>query len=105
MNEPSDDPVFRSARREALVALVVWAAATAWSVGYCAMSGYGQSDEPLAFVLWFPEWVFWGIVAPWLVCVVISIWYAFVLMRDEDLGANEQDGDEDPFQAMERNDG
>jgi len=105
MNRPADDPVFRSARREALVALVVWAVATAWSVGYCALAGYGQSGETLSFVLWFPDWVFWGIVAPWLACVVISMWYAFVLMRDEDLGADDQDEEEDLYRPPERTDG
>jgi len=100
MNRPAADPVFTSARREALVALCIWVAATAWSVGYCAMHGYGRTAESLTFVLWFPDWIFWGIVAPWLVCVAVSIWYAFVLMRDEDLGSNEQDDDEDPFQPQ-----
>ena len=84
---------------------MVWAAATIWSVGYCARAGYGQSTEPLSFVLWFPAWVFWGVVAPWLACIVVSLWYAFVLMRDEDLGANELDDETDLFQAPERDNG
>ena len=99
MSRPAEDPVLTSARREALVALAVWAAATAWSVGYCALNGYDRAAESLSFVLWFPDWVFWGIVAPWLVCIAVSIWYAFALMRDEDLGSNEE-GDEE-FAARE----
>ena len=87
------------------MALLVWAAATAWSVGYCAAHGYGQSAEPLTFVLWFPAWVFWGVVAPWLVCIVVSLWYALVLMRDEDLGADEQEDDEALSPAPEHTDG
>jgi hypothetical protein len=77
-----------------LVAIAVWAAAVAWSVGYCARYGYNRAPESVSFVLWFPDWVFWGIVAPWLVCIVISMWYAFALMRDEDLGSNEEGDDE-----------
>ncbi len=105
MPRPALDPVFVSARREALVAALVWAAATAWSVGYCARYGYGRSVESLSFVLWFPDWVFWGIVAPWLVCIVISLWFALSFMSDEDLGTNDQDEDADPFQPRETHDG
>lgn len=105
MSRPVEDPVFVSARREALVAALVWAAATAWSVGYSALHGYGRSAESLTFVLWFPDWIFWGIVVPWLACIVVSIWFAFGYMRDEDLGTNDQDEDADPFQPREQHDG
>ncbi len=91
MNPPSADPVFVSARREAIVAMAVWAVATAYSVGYCALYGYGRAPESLTYVLWFPDWIFWGVVAPWLACILVSLWFAFVFMRDEDLGSNEQD--------------
>jgi hypothetical protein len=104
MNRPAADPVFLSARREALVAFVVWAFALAWSVGYCAVNGYHRTAESLTFVLWFPDWVFWGIVVPWLACVVVSIWFAFGLMRDEDLGSNEQGDDEQAFSEPEHRD-
>jgi hypothetical protein len=105
MNRPAADPVFLSARREAIVAVAIWAVATAYSVGYCSLYGYGRSPESLTFVLWFPDWIFWGIVTPWLVCVVASMWFAFVLMRDEDLGSNDQNEDDDPFQPQERDHG
>ncbi|MBI2824248.1 MAG: hypothetical protein HYX69_06140 [Planctomycetia bacterium] len=93
---PPEDPVLTSSRREALVVLVVWVVATAWSVGYCALAGYGRDPASLTFVLWFPDWVFWGIVAPWFVCIAISLWFALVFMRDEDLGSSadaDADGD------------
>lgn len=105
MNHPVEDPVVQSARREAWVAVVVWAMATAWSVGYCALHGYGRTVDSLTYVLWFPDWIFWGIVAPWLTCVVVSLWYALAFMRDEDLGANDQEADDDPFQPGERDHG
>ena len=40
----------------------------------------------LKFVFGFPDWVFWGIVCPWGVCVVISILFANFFMTDADLG-------------------
>ena len=42
-------------------------------------------DRP-TFVLGFPDWVFWGILAPWSACVVFSFWFGATFMRDEDLG-------------------
>jgi len=86
MPPPTDDPVLRSARREALVVLAAWLAAMTYTVTYCYMNGYNRSTESLTFVLGFPDWVFWGIVAPWSVCVIFSFWFGATFMKDEDLG-------------------
>lgn len=83
---PQEDPVLTSARREMLVALAIWAAATAYTVGYCALYGYNRDPASLKFVFGFPDWIFWGIVVPWGTCTVVSGLFAFGLMRDEDLG-------------------
>jgi hypothetical protein len=83
------DPVLKSARREALIVFATWIVAMAYTVTYCARYGYGHSAEDLKnlkYVLGIPEWVFWGIVVPWGVCVLISWFFASVLMTDEDLG-------------------
>jgi len=82
-----------SARHEAIIALSVWAVATVYSVGYCALYGYGRSPESLTFVLWFPDWIFWGVIVPWFCCAAISVWFAMFYMSDDDLGvAAEGDG-------------
>ena len=39
------------------------------------------------------NWIFWGIVVPWVTCVVISAIVSQFIMRDEDLGI-------DPEEAM-----
>lgn len=83
-----EDPVVTSSRREAIWTTLLWAAALAYSVGYCYVHGYRHSrplDKDLTgmtFYFGWPDWVFWGIVAPWLVCVVISTVFAFAFMRD-----------------------
>jgi hypothetical protein len=41
-----------------------------------------------------PEWVVWGIVAPWIVSTLITCWYALWGMRDEDLGEEQATGGE-----------
>lgn len=81
-----EDPVVTNGRREALLTFIVWLAALAYTVGYCYLFGYGRSADSLKFVLWFPDWVFWGIVVPWLACVVITSYFAFRIMGDEPLG-------------------
>jgi hypothetical protein len=86
MSSSTEDPVLRSARREAIVVFCIWLTAMIYTVTYCYLNGYGRTAEGLTFVLGFPDWVFWGIVAPWSVCVVLSWWFGATFMRDEDLG-------------------
>jgi len=83
------------------MAFGMWAIAMVYTVTYCYLYGYGRPVEDLTFVLWFPDWVFWGIIAPWLTCVVISVVFAFGIMGDESLG-EEVDAD---FDSMEHGDG
>jgi hypothetical protein len=90
LDTQQDDPLVRSARREAAVALLVWVVALIYTMLYCARYGYHQTEKELTFVLGFPSWVFWGIVVPWAACVVISVWYAFWYMADDDLGEEEE---------------
>ena len=59
-----------SSRREAVAVMVTWLAAMVYTVGYCYLYGYNRRAESLTFVWGFPDWVFWGIVAPWAVCFV-----------------------------------
>lgn len=86
MSESTDDPVLRSARREAVVVLCVWLAAMSYTVGYCYLNGYNRKVEDLKFVLGFPDWVFWGVVTPWVICAAFSFFFGATFMRDEDLG-------------------
>jgi uncharacterized protein DUF997 len=77
-----EDPVVSSGRREAHWTLALWLLATIYSVSYCTLWGYGRPTESLSFVLWFPDWVFWGIVVPWLVCAAVSIYFALFVIED-----------------------
>ncbi len=40
----------------------------------------------MKFVFGFPDWVFWGIVVPWVVCSIFSLYFGATFVRDEDLG-------------------
>ena len=84
----NDDPVLRSAFREMLVVLAIWIAAGSYSIGYCWLYGYNRPASDLRFVWGFPDWVFWGLVVPWVVCALVSLVVSLVVMTDEDLGAD-----------------
>lgn len=98
MGETREHPLLKSARREALVVLIVWALTTTYCVTYCTWYGYaiparlagsgtatGRDPATLTFVLGFPDWIFWGIVLPWGVCTIVSTIFAFGFMSDADL--------------------
>ena len=86
MQPRAPDPVLKSAWREALVVFSIWLAAIVYCVTYAALYGYGRTTADLTFVLGFPDWVFWGIVVPWVTCVVLSAVVSQFVIRDEDLG-------------------
>ena len=77
--------VLRSSRREALFVAVMWVLFCAITVGVSALLGYRKDAVP-QLILGMPAWVFWGVITPWMVCTLITVWYAFFGIRDEDLG-------------------
>ena len=83
-------PAATSSRREALCFVALWTLTLTYTVGYCYTYGYNRpldaALEGMTFVFGWPDWVFYGIVAPWLACTVISIVFALVVMRDAELG-------------------
>lgn len=85
MSDSNELPLLKSARREAVGALLIWLLVTAYSVCYCCAYGYNRDPQTLTFILGFPDWIFWGIVIPWGASTVISGVFAFCFMKDEDL--------------------
>jgi hypothetical protein len=100
MNHPpepagKEQQLLRHARREGLVILAAWALALVWSVGYSRLFGYvgpGGEIREIRLILGIPDWVFWGIVVPWAVCLVFSVWFCFRFMTDDDLGRDPDEG-------------
>ncbi len=66
----------------------VWALCLLWAVPYCYLQGYrgDAGGAPMATVLGFPSWIFWGIGLPWLLADVFTTWFCFCYMKDDDLG-------------------
>ncbi len=98
MSDRREDPAVWTARREALVVLLIFLGALIYTVTFCYLRGYDRPPETLTFILGFPDWVFWGIVVPWGVCVVLSYWFGHTFMRDSNLG---YDSDPEAGDGME----
>ena len=107
------DPLYRNARREARWALGLWLVCFAYSATYCYLHGYssyephpgatgvavgsllGTSEWEARTVesletpwgLGIPDWVFHGIVCPWVVASFLTIVFCLFVFRDDPLGA------------------
>lgn len=102
MSSSLEDPVVRSTRREVVAVLTITAIALTYTIFTCYRLGFDSKSE-LKFVrlfagIAFPEWVFWGIVLPWLASFVVGAVFAFYVMEDADLG-EELVEDDDLFSA------
>ncbi len=74
-------PDYRRSRLEAIVAALIWFAAGLWTVGVSYYLGY---DTPARSIGGVPEWVVWGIGAPWVTFFLVHSWYSLYFLRDDD---------------------
>lgn len=87
------DPVLRNAQREGLIIGLAWLVSTIYCCAYCYFYGYRREGHLLGIEdihpeFGMPSWVFRGIVIPWFVCGVFTVWFAGFFMSDDDLGAD-----------------
>lgn len=93
MSPSAEDPTLRNARREAVIIALIWLGATAYCCISSYFNGYIRPGNPLGPddvrpVLGMPSWFFWGVIAPWGVCGLITIWFAGFHMAEDDLGSD-----------------
>lgn len=89
------NPVLASSRREAIFVACVWLSALVYTIAYCSLEGYGRRLEEIRFVAGVPDWIFWGIVLPWSASTLVSVYFAYGFMKDEELGADLAEGQRD----------
>ena len=54
-------------------------------ISYCSLNAYDLAPEEVATLLGFPDWVFWGVVTPWMVANGFTFWFCLrALKNDED---------------------
>lgn len=66
--------------------MAAWALALVWSVGAGYVLGYQRDADSIRLILGMPDWVFWSVAVPWVVCFLFSTWFCFFFMADDDLG-------------------
>lgn len=82
---------FRQSRREMWVMLGAWAVFFAWTIGYCSMNGFADPNGgEVPLLLGVPRWVMIGIVLPWGLANVFTIWFAGFFMKDTNLGGESE---------------
>jgi hypothetical protein len=92
-NSPPD-PVFINARREAIVILIIFALFGIYTLSVSYWQGLATAEDSsgsIRLVLGMPAWVFWGIVLPWLAANVVTAWFCFAFMRDDEVHPSDQE--------------
>lgn len=99
--------LLKNARREAVVVAIAWLAAVTWTLAYCYLRGFDHAPDAWVVKMgWavspriaefrqiagFPDWVFYGILCPWMVCSVFTVVFGLFGMADDDLGAEGDEG-------------
>ena len=65
--------------------MLAWLGCALWVIGYCWVNAYDLAPEQVTTVLGFPDWVFWGVVTPWMVANAFTFWFCLrALKNDED---------------------
>jgi hypothetical protein len=69
---------YRRTRREALIALLIWALAALWTVGVSYWLAASKAS-------WhgIPIWALGGVLAPWVVFFAVHAWYSVVLLEQD----------------------
>ena len=119
-SELEEDPIFRNSLREARVILSAWVLCFLYTVSYCYLNGYlvhepnpaatgpavahllgplqsfDRDPDSLTYPLGIgiPDWIFYGVVLPWMICIGFSFWYGLVLFKEDELGSSPQESTE-----------
>ena len=98
-DEYEPDPVFVHSLRETVVIIslflffLFWTVCVSFYLGH--ESTYVQANvEELALVWGMPSWVFYGVFLPWLVVNLVSVWFCFGFMKDDELEDPDPPSDE-----------
>jgi hypothetical protein len=83
--------LLRNARREGLLVLAVWVATIVWTMLAAYLLAYDRDTSQMRLILGMPDWVFWSVVLPWILCLAFSAWFCFRFMADDDLGQDQGD--------------
>lgn len=110
--DPKPDPVYVHTLHEAKIILCLWTICLVYTCTYCYLYGYldhptetGSTGPSLGALvgdlpqfdrdpstltmplgLGIPDWVFYGIVVPWCVCIVVTLVFCGFVFQEDNLG-------------------
>ena len=85
---------FRQARRESFVIIGAWFFFLVWTALVCGLGSTLNPEEPVKTVLGMPRWVFFGVVLPWIVACLFTLWFSMFFMKDTDLDPDRESPEE-----------
>lgn len=97
LNRHNYTPVFLNARREALITIFVWIVGLVWTVGYCLLTGYDVPADQMKVTLGIPNWIFWGILVPWILVILFTIWFGLFYIADDKLAQGQDESYRETF--------
>ena len=74
-------------RKEAIWILFIWVGIAMWVLGYSALYVYPKDPSTMRLTFGLPTWVVWGILLPWILATMITIWFCLFVMEDHENGA------------------
>lgn len=45
--------------------------------------GYNRDPNTIKLILGFPDWIFWGVLIPWVVIVTFTVIYGLIIMEGD----------------------
>lgn len=122
------DPLYQHTKREARWIVRLWLVAMIYTCSVCYLFGYtshppdpastgpaiggflgplhrfDRTGPSLTFPLgWgIPDWVFYGVVIPWIVSILASIYFCYVVFHEDDLGDDAEQAGDGVQRALDR---
>lgn len=116
VSRQAEDPVYQNSLREAKIIISIWIVALLYTCTYCYLFGYQSHPSDSAAIgpaisSWFgplesfdrdpatlttplglgiPGWVFYGIAAPWIACLLATFVFCLFIFRADDLGDDQE---------------
>ena len=76
---------FRQSRKELWFMLVSWAVFLIWTLSYNSTHAFDMEKSGIDPIIGMPQWVFFGILVPWVAALVLTICFAMFFMKDTEL--------------------
>lgn len=70
--------------RELKVGVIATVTFIAISCVVSYLMGYLRSPDEIGYVIGFPDWIFWGVLVPWILIVAFTVYYGLVKMKGEE---------------------